>query len=191
MDMESVKIITEGVVEIAKTLGPVLGPAIITALVGYKVGKSQIEVKLRELEKTYAYSASEKLFDYYQNREKELNESYNSINKDMGFLLGMTSALTENDELLNNTIKMYDLYEKTLPYQIKLTLRDLKKYNLQETEEFRKLESFLDQKALHDQKKNWSDKVFYLLEIYFYLQICNKMILEEISTNYMKIFVKK
>jgi len=191
MDMESVKIITEGIVEIAKTLGPVLGPAIITALVGYKVGKSQIEVKLRELEKTHAYSASEKLFEYYQNREKELNESYNSINKDMGFLLGMTSALTENDELLNNTIKMYDLYEKTLPYQIKLTLRDLKKYNLQETEEFRNLESFLDQKALQDQKKNWSDKVFYLLEVYFYLQICNRMILEEISTNYMKIFVKK
>jgi len=68
MDMESVKIITEGIVEIAKTLGPVLGPAIITALVGYKVGKSQIEVKLRELEKTHAYSASEKLFEYYQNR---------------------------------------------------------------------------------------------------------------------------
>ncbi|MBU4510211.1 hypothetical protein KJ830_04080 [bacterium] len=99
--------------------------------------------------------------------------------------------MTENDELLNNIIKMYDLYEKTLPYQIKLTLRDLKKYNLQETEEFRKLESFLDQNALKDQKKNWSDKVFYLLEIYFYLRICNKMILEEISTNYMKIFVKK
>ncbi len=187
MDIESVKTITEGIVEIAK----ILGPAIITALVGYKVGKSQIEVKLRELEKAHSYSASEKLFDYYQNREKELNESYNSINKDMGFLLGMTSALTENDELLNNTIKMYDLYEKTLPYQIKLTLRDLKKYNLQETEEFRKLETFLDQKALQDQKKNWSDKVSYLLEIYFYLQICNKMILEEISTNYMKIFVKK
>ena len=187
MDIEGVKTITEGVVEIAK----ILGPAIITALVGYKVGKSQIEVKLRELEKTHAYSASEKLFGYYQNREKELNEAYNSINKDMGFLLGMTSTLTENDELLNNIIKMYDLYEKTLPYQIKLTLRDLKKYNLQETEEFRKLESFLDQKALRDQKKNWSDKVFYLLEIYFYLRICNKMILEEISTNYMKIFVKK
>ena len=187
MDIEGVKTITEGIVEISK----ILGPAIITALVGYKVGKSQIEVKLRELEKTHAYSASEKLFSYYQNREKELNEAYNSINKDMGFLLGMTSTLPENDELLNNIIKMYDLYEKTIPYQIKLTLRDLKKYNLQETEEFKKLESFLDQKALKDQKKNWSNKVFYLLEIYFYLRICNKMILEEISTNYMKIFVKK
>ncbi|MBU4510210.1 hypothetical protein KJ830_04075 [bacterium] len=58
MDIEGVKTITEGIVEIAK----ILGPAIITALVGYKVGKSQIEVKLRELEKTHAYSASEKLW---------------------------------------------------------------------------------------------------------------------------------
>lgn len=81
----------------------------------------------------------------------------------MGFLLGMTSALTENDELLNKTIKMYDLYEKTLPYQIKLTLRDLEKYSLQETEEFKKLESFLDQKSLQNQKKNWGDKVFFFL----------------------------
>ena len=186
MDIESVKTITDGIVEVAK----ILGPAIITALVGYKVGKSQIEVKLRELEKSHAYSASEKLFEYYQNREKELDESYKSINKDMGFLLGMTSSLTSDDNLSNETIKMYDLYEKTLPYQIKLTLRDLKKYSLQETEEFRKLESLLHQKSLQDQKKNWGDKVFYLLEVYFYLQICNKMILEEISTNYMRIFVK-
>jgi len=81
MDIEGVKTITEGIVEISK----ILGPAIITALVGYKVGKSQIEVKLRELEKTHAYSASEKLFSYYQNREKELNEAYNSIIKIWGF----------------------------------------------------------------------------------------------------------
>ena len=186
MDIESVKTITDGIVEVFK----ILGPAIITAIVMYKIGKKQLEVKLRELEKSHAYSASEKLFDYYQNREKELNESYNSINKDMGFLLGMTSALTTDDALLNKIIKMYDFYKKTLPYQIKLTLRDLKKYSLQTTEEFRKLESFLDQKSFQDQKKNWGEKVFYLLEIYFYLQICNKMILEEISTNYMKIFVK-
>ena len=186
MDIESVKTITDGIVEVFK----ILGPAIITAIVMYKIGKKQLEIKLRELEKSHAYSASEKLFDYYHNREKELNESYNSINKDMGFLLGMTSALTTDDALLNKITKIYDFYIKTLPYEIKLTLRDLKKYSLQTTEEFRKLESFLDQKSFQDQKKNWGEKVFYILEIYFYLQICNKMILEEISTNYMKIFVK-
>jgi len=190
MDIENVKTITNGIVEVSK----IVGPAIITAIVGYKVGKSQLEIKLRELEKSHAYSASEKLFEYYQNREKELDESCKNINKDMGILLGIgiSSDLTTDNDLLNKAIKIYEIYEKTLPYQIKLTLRDLKKYSLQETEEFRKLESFLlDQKALQDQKKSWSDKIFYLLEVYFYLQICNKMILEEISTNYMKVFIKK
>lgn len=189
MDIENVKIITNGIAEVAK----IVGPAIITAIFGYKVGKSQLEGKLRELEKTYAYSASEKLFEYYQNREKELDESYNSINKDMGILFGldMTLDLAADNNSLNKTKKIYDLYEKTLPYQIKLTLRDLKKYTLQETEEFRKLESFLDQKALQGQEKSWSDRISYLLEVYFHLRICNKMILEEISTNYMKIFIKK
>jgi hypothetical protein len=192
MDIESVKTIIDSTVEIFKKLGPELaGPTIISAVVAYIVAKLKIEGKLKELEKSHSYSASEKLFDYYQNREKELNESYNSINKDMGFLLGMTSALTTDDALLNKITKMYDFYKKTLPYQIKLALRDLKKYSLQTTEEFRKLESFLDQKSFQEQEKNWGEKVFYLLEIYFYLQICNKMILEEISTNYMKIFVKK
>lgn len=186
MDIESVKTITDGIVEVFK----ILGPAIITAIVMYKIGKKQLEVKLRELEKSHTYFASEKLFEYYQNREKELDESCKSINKDMGFLLGVTSALTVDDDLLNKVTKMYDFYKKTLPYQIKLTLRDLKIYSLQTTEEFRKLESFLNQRSFQNQKKNWSDKIFYLLEVYFYLQICNKMILEEISTNYMKIFVK-
>jgi hypothetical protein len=188
MDIENVKTITSGIVEVAK----IVGPAIITAIFGYKVGKSQFEGKLRELEKKYAYSASEKLFEYYQNREKELDESYKSITEDMGFLLGVDMALdltTDNDSI-SKIIKIYDLYEKTLPYQIKLTLRDLRKYSLQETEEFIKLESFLDQKALQSQEKNWNEKISYLLEVYFYLRICNKRILEEISTNYMKIFVK-
>ena len=188
MDIENVKVITNGIVEVAK----IVGPAIVTAIVGYKLGKSQLEGKLRELEKTHAYSASEKLFEYCQNREKELDETCKIINKDMGILLGLgiTSELTTDNDLLNKAIKIYEIYEKTLPYQIKLTLRDLKKYSLQETEEFRKLESFLGQKALQDQKKSWGDKIFYLLEVYFYLQICNKMILEEISTNYMKAFIK-
>jgi len=96
----------------------------------------------------------------------------------------------EDKDLLNKTIKIYKLYEKILPYQIKLTTRDLEKYSLQETEEFIKLKSFLDHNVFHDQKKNLSDKIAFLLEVYFYLQICNKMILEELSTNYMKVFVK-
>jgi len=134
MDIESVKTITNGIVEVAK----IVGPALITAIFGYKIGKSQFEGKLRELEKTYAYSASEKLFEYYQNREKELDESYKSINEIMGILLGldMTMDLDTDDDLTNKAIKIYDLYEKMLPYQIKLTLRDLKKYSLQETEDF-------------------------------------------------------
>ena len=188
MDIESIKTITNGIVEVAK----IVGPALITAIFGYKIGKSQFEGKLRELEKTYAYSASEKLFEYYQNREKEFDESYKSINEDMGVLLGldMTMDLATDDDLTNKAIKIYDLYEKMLPYQIKLTLRDLKKYSLQETEDFKKLKNFLNQKVLQGQEMNWSNKITFLLEVYFYLQICNKMILEEISTNYMKIFVK-
>ena len=193
MDIESVKTITNGFVEVAKYLGP----AVITAIFGYTVGKSQLKERLRELEKKNAYSASEKLFEYYQNREKELDESYKSITEGMGFLFGMDMGIemaldsAEDKDSLNKTIKIYELYEKMLPYQIKLTMRDLEKYSLQETEEFIKLKSFLDQNVLHDQKNNLSDKIAFLLEVYFYLQICNKMILEEISTNYMKIFVKK
>jgi len=192
MDIESVKTMTNGVVEVFKCLGP----AIITAILGYTLGKLQFKERLRELEKKNAYSASEKLFEYYQNREKELEESYRGIIEDMGFLfgvdMGMDMALdsVEDKDSLNKTIKIYKFYEKILPYQIKLTMRDLEKYSLQETEEFIKLKSFLDQNVLHDQKKNLSDKIAFLLEVYFYLQICNKMILEELSTNYMKVFVK-
>lgn len=81
MDIESVKTITEGIVEVAK----IWVPAIITATVMYKIGKIQLEVKLRELEKSHAYFASEKLFEYYQNREKELVNLIKASIKIWGF----------------------------------------------------------------------------------------------------------
>ena len=192
MDIESVKTMTNGVVEVFKCLGP----AIITAILGYTLGKLQFKERLRELEKKNAYSASEKLFEYYQNREKELDESYKSINEDMGFFLGMDMGIdmaldsAEDKDSLNKTIKIYEVYEKMLPFQIKQTMKDLEKYNFQETDEFKKLKSFLDQNLLNDQKNNLSDKIAFLLEVYFYLQICNKIVLKEISTNYMKVFLK-
>ena len=192
MDIESIKIITNGFVEIAKYLGP----AAITAILGYTLGKLQFKERIRELEKKNTYSASEKLFEYYQNREKELKESYDNIREDMGFLLGMDMGMDmaldsiEDKDSLNKTIKIYKLYEKILPFQIKQTMKDLEKYSLQETDEFKKLKSFLDQNVLNDQKNNLSDKIAFLLEVYFYLQICNKIVLKEISTNYMKVFLK-
>jgi len=191
MDIESVKTITNGFVEVAKYLGP----AVITAVFGYKIGKSQLEGKLKELDKKNTYSASEKLFEYYQNREKELEESYKNIEENMGFLLGVDMGMdmaldsTEDKDSLNKTLKIYKFYERILPYQIKQTIKDLEKYSLQETDEFKKLKSFLDQNVLDDQKNNLSDKIAFLLEVYFYLQICNKIVLKEISTNYMKVFL--
>lgn len=106
--------------------------------------------------------------------------------------MGMDMALDsiEDKDSLNKTIKIYKLYEKILPFQIKQTMKDLEKYSLQETDEFKKLKSFLDQNVLNDQKNNLSDKIAFLLEVYFYLQICNKIVLKEISTNYMKVFLK-
>jgi len=188
MDIESVKTITNGVVEVAKFWGP----SIITAILGYTLGKLQFKERIRELEKKNAYSASERLFEYYQNREKELEESYNNIREDLGVLFGIDMALDsiEDKDLLNKPIKIYKFYEKILPFQIKQTMKDLEKYSLQETDEFKKLKSFLDQNVLNDQKNNLSDKIAFLLEVYFYLQICNKIVLKEISTNYMKVFVK-
>ena len=99
MGIESFNIIINGIIEIVKYLGP----AIVTAIFGYTVGKSQIKGRIKELEQTNAYFASQKLFEYYQNREKELEDSYNSINKDLGFLIGLNIALDSNaDQVLLN-----------------------------------------------------------------------------------------
>ena len=114
MDIESVKTITNGFVEVAKSLGP----AIITAIFGYMVGKSQFKERIRELEEKNAFSASEKLFAYYLNREKELDESYKNMYEGMGRILGVSMAIDiaiesiEDKDLLNKTIKIFEAYEK-------------------------------------------------------------------------------
>ena len=74
-----------------------------------------------------------------------------------------------------------------LPYQLRATMRDLKKYNLKDTEEFEKLKNILFEELPRNRKNNLNDKIILFLKTYFYLRICNKRILEEISTNYMKI----
>jgi hypothetical protein len=186
MDAESIRVITEAVVEIAK----ILGPAGIAAYVAYKAGAWQLQARLKELERGHVFSAAEKLFDYYRERERQIAKSHRSLNKDLGFLLGMAADSEPDDPTLKEVGKLYDLHMRMLPTYSRLTLRDMEKYALSSSEEATILKGYLSPQSGPASEAGWGDKVFYLLEAYGYLQLCNQMILEELSTNYMKAFAK-
>ena len=46
----------------------ILGPALITAVVGYKAGKSQLLLKIEELNKNNEFKAREKIFDFHKEK---------------------------------------------------------------------------------------------------------------------------
>jgi len=186
METESIKIVTDGVVEICK----ILGPAIITALVGYKAGKSHIEVKLKELERVHAFSASEKLFDYYRDREKELSDAHTSIYENLSYLVGYSSATEGVEELRGDTLKLYDMYENSFPTQLRLTIRDLEKHGFKGTEEYKQLEKLRDEPKKPNNEETFGDRVFGLMQKYEDLRIANQLILEKLSTGYIEEYTK-
>lgn len=186
MEAESIKVITDGIVEVCK----VLGPALITAFVGYKAGKSHIEIKLKELEKVHAFSASEKLFDYYRDRGRELSEAHKGMYENLSYLIGYSSATDGFDELNKDVLKLYDMYKNTFPTQLRLTIRDLEKHGFGETDEYDHLKTIFEQLEADDQDKTFGDKVFDLMKKYEDLRVANQMILEKVATGYIEGYTK-
>ena len=72
----------------------ILGPAIITAIVGYKYGKLQVTLKLKEMDKAHEFGAREHLFNYYKERSKSLLERQGQLNASLNELMGIATGIT-------------------------------------------------------------------------------------------------
>jgi hypothetical protein len=166
----------------------VLGPAIVAGLTGYGAARLQYVGKLNELEKSNEFDARQHLFDYYKSKQVKLEEAYKELSNGLGQALGYTAGAEILDSIgLSKTVSVYagmvDVHLGIVPFDIDLTLRDMKAKKLDLTEEYRKLSEY---REITSKLKPISGKgiesiqanVFVLLEINSSLQICNQLILE-------------
>ena len=166
----------------------VVGPAAIAAFAAYKAASLQFKATLAQLREANEFSARQYLFDYYKERQKRLSESHNELTTSLGQVLGVNAAVPEGDldfsiqKMIDTFDAIAHLYLGAAPFEISLTVRDMKAKGLDDLEEYVELESTkhtlggLELEADFDSKRN---VVISLLGVYGQLERCNQLLLEK------------
>jgi hypothetical protein len=191
MDPQSYKATIDVISDAVK----ILGPAIITAIVGYKIGKSQLLMKIKELNKNNEFKAREKIFEFHKEKLVKMDESIKNLNEGLGHLVGMTLADLDDKMHLSSFVNKYIVvYINGLPFYLKQTYDELKKYS----DEFNhELELLLDYKkrAEHISKpENPEDvqtTIVELIEIHSFANHCNRILIEKEALEIFKPYMVK
>ncbi len=160
----------------------ILGPAIITAIVGYKVGQYQSLLKIEEINKANEFSAREKIFEFHKEKLIVCDKSVAELNSALYEFAGMSLA-DENDELKISSFvsRHLALHIEKLPFQINHIVDELEKYASKLPREKEKLEEY--SKAVVSLQSPVSQEeiqqaIVDLISIYSFLSHCIRNIVE-------------
>jgi hypothetical protein len=165
----------------------VIGPAIVAAIVAYKVASLQFKATLRQLREANEFSARQHLFDYYKERQKRFSEGYSSLINSLSQILGTNTAVSDDEldgslkAMLDTFSSLAQLYLSATPFEIKLVLRDMKAKKLNELDEYKDLEEKqlnLSGLSLGKDFESKRTAVFFMIEVYGALERCNQLLLE-------------
>lgn len=164
----------------------ILGPAVIAGWFTFKATSAQHAAKLKELEKTHGFSARQSLFDYYKQQELKIAENQNKLSSGLTQILGFATALdADPDEETKRVIRSFTglvtVYLATLPFDIGLIIRDLRKGGLSDSEEFERLkgyEQLASKVEVSEGLEDLQQLVYSLLEMYSFMGRCTLMLLK-------------
>ena len=125
MDAELYKLTLEVISDSIK----ILGPAIITAIVGYKAGQFQLKQKVEELQRNNEFKAREKIFEFHKEKLTKVDESISNLSEGLGQFAGMALAERGDDMLFTTFVAKYlTSYIERLPFQLNHINDELQKY---------------------------------------------------------------
>ncbi len=173
----------------------ILGPAIITAIVGYKAGKSQLLLKLEELNKNNEFTARERIFDFHKEKLAKIDESITILNEGLGQCAGMTLADMDDQMNLSLFVKKYViLYIRDLPYQLDKISDEMEKYSdefISEREQLREhIERSIDIKEPTTPEEITS-VIAELIENYRFVSRCIRLLIEKEAFEIFKPYISK
>jgi hypothetical protein len=161
----------------------ILGPAIITAIVGYKVGKSQLLLKIEELNKNNEFKAREKIFDFHKEKLAKVDESIASLNEGLGQFAGMTIADLDDELNFSSFINKYlVVYIDGLPFQLNHINDELKDHSAEFSREYERLQVYIKRSEDISKPKNPEDiqsTIVELIEIYGFASHCIRILIEK------------
>lgn len=171
----------------------ILGPAIITAIVGYKVGRSQLLLKIEEINKNNEFKAREKIFDFYKEKLVKVDQSIANLNEGLGQFAGMTLADFDDELNFSSFINKYlVVYINGLPFQLNHINDALKKYSDEFSREYDRLPGYI-KRSQEIKKPNDPESahntIVELLEIYEFVSHCFSLLIEKEALEIFKPYI--
>lgn len=190
MEYESIKLITEFLSDAVK----ILGPAIITGLVAYKVGQFQLELKLKEITKNNEFKAREKVFEFHKTKLEENSKAMESLGNALGQFAGI--SLADYDDALKfrslvNGLIMVHLV--SLPYEFYNVESEFEKYNSEFEREKLRVEELKQQFSKLNRPETTEEALSVINElfvIYGFLGRCIRILIEKEALNIFSTYTK-
>jgi hypothetical protein len=166
----------------------ILGPAAIAAFAAYRAGLAQVEVKLRELEKSNQFRARESIFTHLKDRLKHIDEQAERLNGDLGRMLGRAEAAhdasTKDDSegFVRTLSAGIQSVARIAPLEVNSLLNDMQFSALTSTDEFKTLSGFRELKLDFSEPHSFDQVRSNTLEIlclYNLLSICTRLLLQK------------
>jgi hypothetical protein len=173
----------------------ILGPAIITAIVSYKIGQSQLLMKIKELNKNNEFKAREKIFDFHKEKLEKMDQSIKSLIEGLGQLAGMTLADLDDKMHFSSFVNKYIiLYINGLPFYLKQTYDELKKYSGEFNHDLELLQVYKQRAENLSKPENPEDAqttIVELIEIHSFVSHCNRILIEKEALEIFKPYMMK
>jgi hypothetical protein len=116
----------------------ILGPAIITGVLAFKVAKAQSDVKNIQIRSMHEFKAREYWFKHYLRLQEEKSKSIHDSYKALGQAIAMLRATEAIDDigLKTGLLDMIKLFSRVLPSEIRNCLGELDRLGLSDSQEY-------------------------------------------------------
>jgi hypothetical protein len=169
-------------------------PATITAIIVYKVTKTQMSLKFKEINRSREFDSHEQLFNYYKERSRRLLKKHDKLNESLGRLMGFAigySSVAEKDaaEFLKRVGLTIRSFSRVALMDARITKKEMEKNGLNNISEFSELDTYVDEVEKIDPSDNLSalqKNIVTLIEIYSHLHYCLHLMLEKHVIKYSK-----
>ncbi len=170
----------------------ILGPAIITGLLGFFTGRLDYKRRLNDINSQQEFSARESLFKFKKERYQNMLESVSTFNNGIGQLCGMlTSAESSSDNQahLLGAIRALQFLVPTLQDQahsVMDTFKETKSY----AQEKARINDCLEYLAHYEEPKELKEALDIIIKLQQYSFIISKVSGEALEAEMEEIFKK-
>jgi hypothetical protein len=169
----------------------ILGPATVTGIVGYLAARLQLVTKLKEIGRNQQFRAREHLFEFSIEMDRERRKTYDKIVEGMGQFMGIINTTQMAGDLLdeNQQKTQIETISQVARSIVKPTQRDLqvvqrkmKRYGLDQTNEFSEISSYLSQltdMSIEETFPGLLQAFLAFTEIYGHIDDCHEILMEK------------